>query len=606
MNKPLNVSQQIARWLRANGIRKVFGVTGGGAMFLNHALGSEPELDCVWMHHEQACAMAAEGYARIAGTPAVVNVTTGPGGINALNGVYGAYTDSIPMLVLSGQVKRETCLDFSPVDGLRQLGDQEGPAVHMARPVTKYCALARTPEDLESMLPEALAAATSGRPGPAWIEIPLDIQSATTQLNFRQHPLTTSQQQSPALATHCEALCARLRQAHRPIILAGTGVRIAGAGEALLQFAEQTGIPVATAWSHDLIASDHPLFAGRPGTIGTRAGNFSLQNADFVLVIGSRLNIRQISYNWQSFARNAFVAQVDIDPAEMRKPFFQPDMAIAADALDFLLAMSRCMAVEALPDYADWAVWCRNLSARFPGISEQQRAAEPLNPYALVEHIFSHLRDDDIIVCGNASACIMPFQVGALRAGQRMFSNSGSASMGHDLPAAIGAASAAPDRRVICFAGDGSLLMNLQELQTLKTLGAHVIVIVIANGGYLSIRQTHENFFGSIVGATPDSGVDFPDFSALATAFSLSAARIGSHSELSRLEALLNLDGPLLIHVDVDPGQGFEPRIKSRMLPDGKFATPELDDMFPFLPQETLESVRSEAQQIKHKRRGEN
>lgn len=598
----MNVSQQIADWLAERGIDQVFCVTGGGAMFLNHALGTHPRLRCTYMHHEQACAMAAEGYARITGKPAVVNVTTGPGGINALNGVFGAYTDSVPMLVLSGQVKRETCRDFVPAPGLRQLGDQEGPVIHMARPVTKYAEVARRPEDLTTLLPAALAAATGGRPGPAWIEIPLDIQSANVDLKLPD-PSPAVVVEAATLIHDCERIIARLRAAHRPLILAGSGVRIASAGGALLALAEATGIPIATAWAHDLIASTHPLFAGRPGTIGTRAGNFCLQASDFVLVIGACLNIRQVSYNWSRFAPQAFIVQVDIDPAELAKPFVRPDLAIVADAARFIATLAAQAALHDLPNYGDWARWCHALQERYPVLQPHQTLAPGLNPYAIVARIFDQLRDDDIIVCGNASACILPFQVGHLRAGQRLFSNSGSASMGYDLPAAIGAAMGAGARRVVCFAGDGSLQMNVQELQTLKTLAARVLVIVLANGGYLSIRQTHENFFGRVVGATPASGVEFPDFSALARAYGLHAARIAGPEDLPELERLLALDGPALIQIDVDSAQPFEPRIKSRMLEDGTFATPELDDMFPFLAVEELAAVRAEAATLRAKPR---
>ncbi len=600
--RTMNVSQQIANWLAEQGIEQVFCVTGGGAMFLNHALGTHPRLRCTYMHHEQACAMAAEGYARVTGKPAVVNVTTGPGGINALNGVFGAYTDSVPMLVLSGQVKRETCLDFVPVPGLRQLGDQEGPAIHMAKSVTKYAEVARRPEDLLMLLPTALAIATNGRPGPTWVEIPLDIQAANVDLKLPD-PLPAVAVEAAALSHDCKQIIARLRTAHRPLILAGSGVCIAGAGAALLALAEATGIPIATAWAHDLIASAHPLFAGRPGTIGTRAGNFCLQASDFVLVIGACLNIRQVSYNWSRFAPQAFIVQVDIDSAELAKPFVHPDLAIVADAAHFITTLAAQAALHDLPDYGDWAHWCHALQARYPVLQPRQMLTLRLNPYAIVAQVFGCLRDDDIIVCGNASACILPFQVGHLRAGQRLFSNSGSASMGYDLPAAIGAAMGAGGRRVICFAGDGSLQMNVQELQTLKTLSARVLVVVLANDGYLSIRQTHENFFGRVVGATPDSGVEFPDFSALARAYGLCAARIAGPDDLPELKRLLALDGPALIQVDVDPTQAFEPRIKSRIREDGTFVTPELDDMFPFLAEEELTAVRAEAAALRAKPR---
>jgi len=591
----MRLSERIADWLVEQGIEQVFTVTGGGAMYLNQALGSHPRLRCTFMHHEQACAMAAEGYARIAGKPAVVMVTTGPGGVNALNGVYGAYTDSIPMLVISGQVKRETCLEYTLVPGLRQLGDQEAPIIAMAKPITKLAASVASPEALAQLLPTALQEATGSRPGPVWLDIPSDVQAAECPPLPAMQPL--SRPAYPTLKDDCARILELLAQAHRPLILAGTGIRLAGAERALLDFAEQHGIPVATAWTHDLIASDHPLFAGRPGTIGTRAGNFCAQNADLVLVIGSRLNIRQVSYSWSSFAKKARIVQVDIDPAELAKPFVQPDLRIVADAGDFLAELSQTCSSSELPDYSPWAEWCRTIRTRYP-VFDAPSPRETIHPYALVERVFSQLRNDDVVVCGNASACILPFQVGKLRAGQRMFSNSGSASMGYDLPAAIGAALAAGSRRVVCFAGDGSLQMNIQELQTLKTLGLKLIIVLIDNGGYQSIRQTHENFFGRIIGATPATGVDFPDFSAIARAYGIPAVTLATPGDLPVLYTALASDGPLLIAGQVDPAAGFEPRIKSRVLADGGFATPELDDMFPFLPQDELETVRQEAAAI--------
>lgn len=592
------ISEQIADWLVAQGVEQVFAVTGGGAMFLNLALASHPQLRCTFMHHEQACAMAAEGYARITGKPAVVNVTTGPGGINALNGVFGAFTDSIPMLVLSGQVKRETCLDHRPIPGLRQLGDQEAPIAAMARPVCKEALAIGSLEELREALPRLFRLTCDGRPGPVWLDIPLDLQSARELIQFVSMP--PSELAGPSvLSGDCEQVLQRLMTADRPLILAGTGVRLSGAEQALLAFAERHGIPLATAWTHDLIASDHPLFAGRPGTIGTRAGNFAVQNADLVIVLGSRLNIRQISYNWETFASRACRVHVDIDPAELEKPTLRSDIRIVADIKIFLGTLERALGDHQLPDFGSWAEWLRQLPQRFPALRPDQCSGALINPYALIERLFIHLREDDIVVCGNASVCILPFQVGQLRQGQRMFSNSGSASMGYDLPAAIGAALAAPGRRVICLAGDGSLQMNVQELQTLQTLGLNVLVVVLDNQGYLSIRQTHENFFGKVVGATPQSGVDCPDYARLAEAYGLAGLRVDSPQDLPLLEQALSGQGPALVHVRVDPAQEFEPRIKSRMDEAGRFQTPELDDMYPFLERQEVLAVRAEAAAIK-------
>jgi acetolactate synthase-1/2/3 large subunit len=596
------VSDQIADWLVERGIEQVFTVTGGGAMFLNHALGGHPRLRCTFMHHEQACAMAAEGYARIAGKPAVVMLTTGPGSINALNGVYGAFTDSIPMIVISGQIKRETCLSFHDLPGLRQLGDQEGPTIAMASPVCKFAQIIRTEKDLETLLPTAYAQATSGRPGPVWLDIPLDIQQSYATLNIPPPPLATSADRTP-LRGPCRQIVDKLTQARRPVILAGTGVRLSRTEERLLALIERHGIPLATAWTHDLIASDHPLFAGRPGTIGTRAGNFCLQAADVVLVLGSRLNIRQTSYNWNAFAKNAWTAQVDVDTAELRKPTVQPHLGVPADLADFLDVLEEELRSVSLPSYTPWVQWCQQIGKTYSAIAEhRQTQGGPLNPYLVVDRIFRQMRPDDVVVCGNASACILPFQVGHLQSGQRMFSNSGSASMGHDLPAALGAAQAAAaedrKRRVICFAGDGSLQMNIQELQTLKTAGLNVIVVVLNNSGYLSIWQTHENFFGRVIGATPATGVEFPDFTKVAAAYELQSHCIAEEADLTRLDQILQTDGPMLIDVRVDPKQEFTPRIKSRVDEQGRFVTPELDDMYPFLPPAERDALRDQAAKV--------
>ena len=600
MTGQATVAEQIADWLVRQGIRQGFVVTGGGAMFLNQAFGSHPGFHCTYMHHEQACAMAAEGYARIAGVPAVVNVTTGPGAINALNGVFGAFTDSIPMLIVSGQVKRETCLDFRSVPRLRQLGDQEAPTTAVAGLVTKGCQLVREPEDLEQLLPWALETAVSGRPGPVWIDIPIDIQSARIPLRLPDTKSSDDANETDGLDGVIPQVIERLGAAHRPLILAGTGVRLGRAVEPLLRLVEETGIPLATAWTHDLIASDHPLYAGRPGTIGTRDANLIAQQADVLLVIASRLNLRQIGYNWQAFARDAFIIQVDIDPAELSKPTVQPDLPIAASAATFLSALLRQISGAALGNYSPWVQWCQSIRRRFHAFDAAQQDEGPINPYPLVARIFEHLGADDIVVCGNASACIIPFQVGHLKAGQRMFSNSGSASMGYDLPAAIGAAIAAPERRVVCFAGDGSLQMNIQELQTVAALRPNLLILVLCNNGYLSIRQTHENFFGRVVGATPETGISFPDYGAVARAYGIPALRISTSLDFPALDQVLrDGNGPILCELLVDPAQGFEPRIRSRVSVEGQFISPELDDMYPYLDTDELREIRAEAKRIR-------
>jgi len=470
----MKLSDYIVGRLADWGVRHIFLVTGGGAMHLNDSIGKESRIQYVCNHHEQASAMAAEAYARISGQPGVVNVTTGPGGINALNGVFGAWTDSIPMLIVSGQVKRETCMRAQGITGLRQLGDQEADIVAMVANITKYAVLIDDPLSIRYHLERAWHLAQSGRPGPCWLDIPVDVQAASIDpaslrgYDPAQEELARDQigVDPSRLKSYCQEVLDRIRRAKRPVILAGTGIRAAHAVAEFDELFHRLGVPVTTAWTHDLIATDDPFFCGRQGTIGDRAGNFTVQNADVLLILGSRLNIRQTSYNWQSFAPRAFKIQVDIDPAEFHKPTVKPDMAIHSDLKSFLRELlSQCDTNNYRPGAHDpWLAWCRDRVQRYPVVPDRQRQpGPPLNPYYFVEQLSAKLGADDVVVCGNASACIVPFQTMRLRKHQRLVSNSGSASMGYDLPAAIGAAFARPGKRVICIAGDGSLQMNIQE-----------------------------------------------------------------------------------------------------------------------------------------------
>ena len=594
----IRLADYVFRTLADRGLRQVFLLTGGGAMHLNDAVGRERRLRYTCMHHEQACAMAAESYARIAGKPAILNVTTGPGGINALNGVFGAWTDSIPMIVISGQVKRETCLATygQSLAGLRQLGDQEVDIIRMAKGITKYAEIVLEPSTIRYHLERALYLATHGRPGPVWLDIPVDVQSAQideTALPGHDEDEDRLDWDAGQVAADCRQVLSRIERAERPVILAGTGIRAGDAVEEFRDVIEALGIPVTTAWTHDIIATDHPLFCGRPGTIGQRAGNFTAQNADLLLVLGSRLNIRQVSYNWTSFARAAFKIQVDVDGAELSKPTVRPDLPIHCDLKVFLAEMRRQLAASPreIARHAAWLKWCRERVCRYPSVlSRQRRLSGRVNPYHFIEALFEELAGDDVVVCGNAAACITPFQAGRLREEQRLISNSGAASMGYDLPAAIGAAVARDGRRVVCLAGDGSIQLNIQELQTVVHHGFPLKIFVLNNDGYLSIRQTQSNFFGRLIGEGATSGVSFPDMVKIGCAYGLGVERIGSAADFNRLKTILETPGPLLCDVVLDPAQEFEPRMKSRQLPDGKMVSPNLEDMYPFLDPGELRS----------------
>jgi len=495
----MKLSDYIFGRLREWGARHVFLITGGGAMHLNDSIGTSG-LGYICTHHEQAAAMAAEGYARITGKPSVLNVTTGPGGINALNGVFGAWTDSIPMLILSGQVKRETCMATYGLTDLRQLGDQEVDIVRIVKGITKYSVFLSEPESIAYHLERAWHLAQIGRPGPCWLDIPVDVQSAQIEPDQLRHydPAEDELKFDPAtIAVAVADVLARISKAERPVILAGSGVRLGGALEEFEEVIRALRVPVVTAWTHDLIASDDELFCGRPGTIGERAGNFTVQNSDLLLILGSRLNIRQTSYNWNSFARFATRIQVDVDPAELRKPLHQPDIPIYCDAKLFLAEMARQLSEKNQSNsiHEKWLDHARDWKGRYPVVQLRQRVAgPPLNPYDFIDKLFQMLGPEDAVVCGNATACIVPYQAGKLKKGQRLISNSGSASMGYDLPAAIGV-SVAKGGRTVCIAGDGSLQMNVQELQTLVGYRLPIKLFVLNNGGYLSIRQTQTGFF---------------------------------------------------------------------------------------------------------------
>jgi acetolactate synthase-1/2/3 large subunit len=603
----MKVSMRVADFITARlaflGVDTSFLVTGGGAMYLNDAIGAEQSLQKIYCHHEQGAAIAAEAYARVALKPALLNVTTGPGSINALNGVFGAYTDSIPMVIVSGQVKRETMRSFNPVPGLRQLGDQEVDIVEMARPVTKYAHLLRSAEDIADRLDEAFLAAVSGKPGPAWLDIPVDLQGTTLPDNYEElvtRPIALNTVVTEIDLAQLDGVIAALKNAKRPVIFAGSGIRIAGMDLKLVELAEVLDIPVVTAWTHDIFPNEHRLFAGRPGTIGTRAGNFVVQNADLVLILGSRLNIRQVSYNWQSFARNAKKVWVDIDPAELKKPYVKPDIALVADLKLFMPALIKQLSVKSWKAaHTKWVAWCADINERFtPRPEDYPVSEEAINSYHFVAHLFSELKKNDIVVCGDATATIVPFQIGAIKSGMRLFSNSGSASMGYDIPAALGAAIANPKARIICLAGDGSSMMNIQELQTISHLDLDILVFILNNDGYLSIKQTQRNFFKREAGSSSKSGLSFPDFMKLGEAFGLKSSELKKVGWKEDLTKFLHQSGPSLCNVFLDLHQEFEPRLKSKMV-DGVITTPELDDMHPFLDPQELDNIRQNALNIK-------
>jgi acetolactate synthase-1/2/3 large subunit len=589
--KRMKLSNYVAQKLVDAGIKHVFMVTGGGAMHLNHSFGTHKDLESIFNHHEQACAIGAEAYYRVNNQLAVVNVTSGPGGTNAITGVYGAFVDSIGMLVISGQVKYETTVRSTALP-LRQYGDQELDIEELVRPVTKYCVMVTDPTTIRYHLEKALYLAKSGRPGPCWLDIPLNVQASEidpdTLKGFDPAELDLPPEDTD-LDAKCAAILEKIQASKRPVLFVGSGIRLSGKQAEFITLAEKLGIPVVTAWNaHDAIWNDHPLYIGRPGSIGDRAGNFVVQNSDLLLVLGSRLNIRQVSYNWPSFAREAYKIWVDIDPLELQKPNVVPDMPVVADLAALIPKMIAQPYAGPNAEHSAWLAWGHQRREKYPTVQESYWKDGLINPYCFIDTLFKNLQEDQITVTGNGSACVVSFQAADLKRGQRLWTNSGCATMGYDLPGAIGACKASGGQPIVCLAGDGSIMMNLQELQTIVGSNLPIKIFILNNSGYVSIFQTHRNFFNGVeVGGGPKSGVTFPSFEKLSAAFDLPYQKCSSHEEMQdAITRTLAISGPAVCEVMINENDVFAPKLGAKQLPDGRIVSPPLEDLSPFLPRE--------------------
>lgn len=583
----MRVADYIWKFLADKGVKHVFLVTGGGAMHLNDALRLEKRITPVCCHHEQACAIAAEGYYRASGSLPAVSVTTGPGGTNAITGVIGAWLDSIPMIVISGQVKFSTTIASCPDIPLRQLGDQEINIVDIVRPVTKYAKMVTEADQICVELAKALNIATSGRTGPVWLDIPLNIQGAPLA-----NPVSV-----PSCGEHepecgigeMAALSALVKVSRRPVVIAGHGIELDRAEEDFVTLVEKLKIPVlSTFCGMNVIPSDHPLAFGRIGTIGQRAANFVLQNADLIISIGSRNNIRQVSYNWENFGKRAKKVVVDIDPAELKKPTVKPDLGMCCSADRFIHAWAASGMDCHRPE---WLAWCEGMRKKYPSHTSDQMVCEGgVNPYHFFHEMTKVCPADANIVAGNGTACVALFQTCVSKTGQKIFWNSGCASMGYDIPAAVGAA-VATDRLTVCIAGDGSSMMNIQELETIIYHRLPVKIFLLANDGYSSIRQTQTNLFSKdLIGCGPSSGVGLPDFAKVAAAFGFSTMVFDSHLNLSeKVAGFLSSEGPAFGIVKIPSSITFSPKLSARRNPDGSMESPSLEDMFPFLDRAELQ-----------------
>ena len=571
------------------GVDHVFLLPGGGCMHLVDSLGRQRGLEYTACLHEQAVVFCADAHAQVTGKMGVALVTTGPGGTNALTGVAASWIDSTPLLVISGQAKRA---DLMGTRGVRQMGIQEVDVVSMAAPITKYAATVMEPASIRRHLEQAAYQARAGRPGPVWVDIPLDVQGATIDEEALEgfdapQDRVDDEQVQAAVARAAELL----QGAERPVILVGNGVRHAGAIRELLAWAERDQIPLLTTWkSIDFLPEDHPLFFGRPGSIGQRGANFIQQNADLIFCLGARLDLAQVAFSYPGFAPAARKVVLDADPAEIAKIDTEVTLPLAMDAAPFLRGMLSADATEARQE---WLSRCRSWKEAYPVMLPRYREEEgPVNTYVLVDLLSELLGPDDLLVPGSSGSCAeITMQAFRIKAGQRVFNTPGLGAMGSGLPASLGAAIAARGRRVVTIIGDGGLQHNIQELETIARVQPNLKILILNNNGYASIRTTHNRHFdGRLVCCDPQSGLTLPDTCKVAAAYGLPTGRVHDHQELAQeLPGILDTPGPCIWDVVVQPDLPTAPRIASEVRPDGSIVSKPMEDLWPFLDREEFE-----------------
>ncbi len=589
------VSDVIFQNLVDKGIDTCFMVTGGGAMFLNDALQRNKSIKKIFCHHEQACAMAADSYYRFTNKPAIVQVTTGPGSINSLNGVYGAYVDSVSMIVIAGQVKKTDMTSLNKkLKKLRQFGDQETDIISVSKAITKKNFTIKAPENTEDIINEAFEISTKGRPGPVLIEVPLDIQNYPVKFSKKKKQSKLKIKNNHYIDKKIKLLFNKLKNSKRPVMIVGNGVRFSKSALLFKKVIKKLKIPVLTVWnSHDLIDNENPYYAGRPGLDGERAGNFNIQNSDLLIIIGARMHVRQVGYNFNSFAREAYKVMIDIDKAEVDKFNLGINLKIIADINHVLKKIIKVNSEKFYnSEHKNYLTWCKNNVKKFNVIQKRHLKFHKnyINPYAFVYALFKNLKSGSNIITGDGTAAVITFKAAKLKKNQRLFTNKGCASMGYDLPAIIGAYFSGNKKNLICITGDGSLMMNLQELQTISGYNIPAKIFVLNNEGYHSIRQTQNNYFnGREIGCGNTSGLTFPSFKKVANAFNFKYFRIKNVLDCNKnIKKIINYNKAFICEVMIDKNQLFEPRIVSYKDKNGKLKTPPLEEMSPRLSDKVI------------------
>ena len=574
----IKVSDYIFDFLKSKGIDTIFSVSGGAAAHLLNSV-AEKDFKYICNYHEQACAMAAEGYARITNKPACVLVTNGPGSTNTLTGVVGAYQDSIPMIIISGQVPVDQSLGSLKDIKLRQLGVQECDIISMVKPITKYAIQVTNPNNIISCLEEAYEKATTGRKGPVWLDIPLDVQNA--KIDPKEY--------------FVDDIIDIILKSKRPIIVTGNGIHLSNSEKEFLEIKDKLQIPIVSTWtSKDLLNHNDPLFVGNFGLLGERAGNFAVQNADLLLILGSRMSIPNIGYQHQSFSPNSIKIMVDIDENELKKPTIKIDYPINRDLKFFLSILKTRLKNQSIPDWTDWGNKTQSWKKKYPVFQPEYKTNDgKINSFYFMEVLSDKLTDNNIVVTDMGTSYTCTMQSLQMNGKARLFTSSACCSMGFGLPGAIGAHFADPNKDIILIAGDGGLQMNIQELQTVIHNKIPLKIFLLNNNGYLAISLMQDNLFkGNYIGSNPDSGVSNPNFIKLADAYGFKTYTFNNNTELENgIDEVLNVKGPTLCEIKMIENQLLIPRVQSSKDKNGKIISNSLENMFPYLSDEEMKEI---------------
>lgn len=589
----MNVADFIFKYFSSKGVSEVFMVTGGHAMYLNDAIAKNKDLHYLCTHHEQAATMAAEAYGRLKNKPAIAMVTAGPGSLNALNGVAGAWVDSSPLIVISGQ-SNLPIVSYQEKTAIRQFGVQGISIRKMVEPITKFFVTVDDPNKVLGYLDKAWAELTTGRPGPVWLEVPLDIQRAPMPeevlINFSERKEAPKKKIKTELDALVKLVYEKIKTAKRPLFIFGQGVRLSGAEEVLKKVLEKIYIPLLTSrLGIDVVESDNPLFVGRPGTYGDRPANLAAQNADLIIAVGSRLTVSLTGHNVKDFGRNAEKIMVDIDQKELEKPDLNVSLPILADAREFLTALYDEVKNQNKIEKPKWLEICQNWKNKYPVVQPSYRKEKPVNSYYFVDKLSAAAPEGAYILVDTGSCFHVASQVWKIKPKQRFLTTGGISTMGY-WAAGLGACVANQKRDTIVITGDGSLQMNLQELATVKGNNLPLKIFILNNNGYLLIRHTQRNFFDKrMIGEGEGSGVWCPDSLAIAKAYGIPAVRINSIKEVeSKIKKVLTMKGPVICDVMTPEWQLIIPRVTSEKGPDGKLISKPIEDMYPFLPSDEM------------------